>query len=137
LHGPRCAPGSTPSRRYGCVGDFKKAWHTALRKADLPVGRKAGGFVFHHTRNTAATEMRAGGMDEADAMLVGGWRTTHVFKHYNLGNVDALRQRLSAARAAAVARLDDSPRQPVTRGRPDGSCTAPTQQTLASVDVVR
>jgi hypothetical protein len=25
FHGPRCAPGRTPSKLYGCVGDFKKA----------------------------------------------------------------------------------------------------------------
>jgi integrase len=102
FHGNRCAPGAKASREYGCVGDFKRAWATACRKAGLPVGRRAGGYVFHHTRNTAATNLRAGGMDEADCMKVGGWKTAHVFKHYDLGNVDALRARLSAARARAA-----------------------------------
>jgi len=29
--------------------------------------------VFHNTRNTAATNLRAGGMDEADAMKITVW----------------------------------------------------------------
>jgi integrase len=57
FHGPDCVPGHTPSKRYGCVGDFKRAWRTALKAAGLPIGRKQGGFVFHHTRNTAATDL--------------------------------------------------------------------------------
>jgi integrase len=102
FHGPRCRPGRQPHRRYGCVGDFSKAWRTALLAAGLPAGRKAGGFVFHCTRNAAATNLRAGGMDESDCMKVGGWKTAHVFKHYDLGNVEALRERLTAALAKAA-----------------------------------
>jgi integrase len=101
FHGPHCRPGQAVSKTYGCIGDFKKAWKAACKKAGLPPGRKVGGFVFHHTRNTAATNLRAGGMEEADAMLVTGHTTTHVFKHYNLGNVEALRARLSKARATS------------------------------------
>jgi integrase len=104
FHGPRCVPGSKPSDAYGCIGDFKKAWRSACKAAGFPVGRKAGGFVFHHTRNTAATNLRAGGMDEADAMKITGHQTAHVFRHYDIGNVEALRERLSRSRAA-VARL--------------------------------
>jgi integrase len=101
FHGPRCAPGHTPSKRYGCVGDFKKTWAAACKAAGFPVGRKAGGFVFHHTRNTAATNLRAGGLDEADAMKITGQQTSPVFRHYDLGNVDVLRERLAGARAYA------------------------------------
>lgn len=116
FHGPRCAPGHAPSRRYGCVGDFKRAWRTACRAANLPAGRKAGGYVLHHTRNSAATNLRAGGMDEADAMKISGHQTAHVFRHYDLGNVDALRTRLAQARtkAATVTRMrrpGDTPEQ--------------------------
>ena len=46
--------------------------------------------------------LRAGGMDESDAMKVTGHQTAHVFRHYDLGDVDALRARLSAARARAA-----------------------------------
>jgi integrase len=112
FHGPRCRPGHQPSKRYGCVGDFGKAWRTALLAARLPVGRKAGGIVFHCTRNAAATNLRAGGMDEADCMKITGHQTSHVFRHYDLGNVEALRQRLAAARTK-VATL--TPLQSVAR----------------------
>jgi integrase len=97
FHGPHCAPGRVASRTYGCVGDFKKSWASACKAAGFPVGRKAGGYVFHHTRNTAATNMRAGGMEEADAMKVTGHTTAHVFRHYDIGNVEALRQQMQRA----------------------------------------
>jgi integrase len=102
FHGPRCAPGHRPSKRYGCVGDFKRAWRTALKAAGLPVGRKHGGFVFHHTRNTAVTNLRASGLEEADCMQVTGHQTARVFRHYDCGVVEALRQRIAAARTKAA-----------------------------------
>jgi len=97
FHGPLCAPGRAPSkakggRRWGCVGDFKKAWATACEAAG--VGHRR----FHDTRVTFATDARAGGMSEGDAMAVGGWRTRSVFDRYNLGDVEALRERLAASR---------------------------------------
>jgi integrase len=107
FHGPDCKPGHVRSQRWGCVGDFKRAWKTALKRAGLPIGRKAGGFVFHNTRNTAATDLRAGGLVEADVMAIGGWKTANVFRHYDLGNVEALRERLTQARAK-VARITGS-----------------------------
>jgi integrase len=124
FHGPRCAPGRAPSKVYGCIGDFKKAWTVACRKAGFPVGRRAGGYVFHHTRNTAATNLRAGGVDEADCMKVGGWKTAHVFKHYDLGNVDALRERLARARkkTAVIARLAGTRRRAVRTSCTAGGC---------------
>ena len=99
FHGPDCRPGHTPSKVYGCVGTFHKAWATACEAAGFPVGRKAGGYVFHHTRNTAATNLRAAGLSEADCMAVGGWKTRAVFDWYNLGDVEALRERLAAAQS--------------------------------------
>ena len=60
--------------------------------------------MFHHTRNTAATNLRAAGLDEADAMKITGHQTAHVFRHYDIGNVEALRERLAHSRAT-VARL--------------------------------
>jgi integrase len=99
FHGPDCAPGRTPSKEYGCVGDFKKAFQAAVQAAGLPFGRKRGGVVFHCTRSTAATDLRAGGMEEADVMKIGGWETAHVFRHYDLGDVEKLRERLAAARS--------------------------------------
>jgi len=43
-------------------------------------------------------------MDEADAMKITGHQTAHVFRHYDIGNVEALRERLARSRAT-VARL--------------------------------
>jgi len=100
FHGRYCRPGRTPNKHYGCVGDFKKAWQTACRKAGMPVGRKAGGIVFHHTRNTAVTDMLSGPtpMTPHDAMAISNHKTLSMLKTYNLGNVEALRARLAASR---------------------------------------
>jgi len=108
FHGPRCAAGRPASKRYGCVGDFKKAWAKAMAQAGMPVGRKNGGYTFHHTRNTAATDMRAAGMTTDDIMDVGGWKTAERVRRYDLKDVEALRARLAAARgrgAGIVRRL--------------------------------
>jgi integrase len=104
FHGPRCAPGERSSKAYGCLGDFKKAWARACKAAGVSSGRRSGGYVFHHTRNTAATNLRAGGMEEADAMKITGHQTAHVFRHYDIGDVEALRERLTRSRAT-VAQL--------------------------------
>jgi Phage integrase family len=98
FHGRWCGPSRRPSKDYGCLGDFRKAWATACARAGLPVGRAAGGVVFHHTRNTAATDLRASGLDVADVMAIGGWKTDHMVRHYDLGDLEALRSRLTAAR---------------------------------------
>ena len=98
FHGPDCRPGHAPSKRYGCIGDFKKAWAAACKAAGLPVGRKAGGYVFHHCRNSAATDLAAAGLTIEDVMAVGGWKTAAVARRYNLGNLDALRARIVTSR---------------------------------------
>jgi len=53
---------------------------------------------WHDTRVTAATELRAAGLSEGDCMVLGGWKTRSVFDHYNLGDTEALRERLATAR---------------------------------------
>jgi integrase len=103
FHGASCAAGRRPSKSYGCVGDFKKAWVTACERAGFPVGRKHGGFVFHHTRNSAVTNLVAAGVAEGDAMKVTGHQTAHVFRHYDLGDVEALRARLAQRQAYVAA----------------------------------
>jgi hypothetical protein len=82
--------------------------------------RRAGGYVFHHTRNTAATNLRAGGMDEADAMKITGHQTAHVFRHYDLGDVEVLRGRLAKSRVYAPG-LPTTPK--VRPLRSDDACT--------------
>jgi integrase len=97
FHGPRCVPGrkrkhADESPRWGCLGDFKKAWSKALDAAGVGPRR------WHDCRVSFATEARAAGLSEGDCMVLGGWKTRSVFERYNLGDVDALRARLAAAR---------------------------------------
>jgi len=99
FHGPLCAPGRRPNRHYGCVGDFKKAWAKACIAAGMPVGRKNGGLTFHYFRNTAVTDMLGSGRLSIDeAMQMSAHKTTSMVRHYNLGNLTALRERLNEAR---------------------------------------
>jgi integrase len=104
FHGRWCRGGRPPSKKYGCLGDFRKAWATACATADLPVGAVAGGYVFHDTRRTAVTTLRAGGLEEADAMKVTGHKTAHVFRTYDMGNLERLRDDMERARARAAQR---------------------------------
>jgi integrase len=104
FHGRWCRPHRPPSKTYGCLGDFRKTWATACATAGLPVGAVAGGYVFHDTRRTAATTLRAGGLEEADAMKVTGHKTAHVFRTYDLGNVERLREVIDRARTLAAHR---------------------------------
>jgi integrase len=104
FHGRWCRGGRRPSKKYGCLGDFRKTWASACAAADLPVGTVAGGYVFHDTRRTAATMLRAGGLDEARTMQVTGHKTVHVFREYNLEDVEKLREELTKARAVAAHR---------------------------------
>ena len=84
FHGSRCTIGHTPSKHYGCVGDFKKAWASACQRAGFPIGRKAGGYVFHNTRHTAVTNLVNAGVPAHEAMTVSGHRTRSVFDRYSL-----------------------------------------------------
>jgi integrase len=104
FHGRWCRGGRWPSKKYGCLGDFRKTWASACAAADLPVGTVAGGYVFHDTRRTAATMLRAGGLDEARTMQVTGHKTVHVFREYNLEDIEKLREELTKARAVAAHR---------------------------------
>ena len=104
FHGPRCAPGHKPSRRYGCVGDFKKAWASACEKAGFPVGRVNGGFVFHNTRHTAVTNLVNAGVPAHEAMAVSGHRTRSVFDRYSIPLKDQTRAALRRT-SAYVANL--------------------------------
>jgi integrase len=84
FHGRHCGPGHAPSKTYGCVGDFKRAWAMACKKSGFPVGRKHGGFVFHNTRHTAVTNLVNAGVPAREAMTVSGHRTRSVFDRYSL-----------------------------------------------------
>jgi hypothetical protein len=53
---------------------------------------------------TAATALRAGGLEEADAMKVTGHQTAYVFRNYDMGNVERLRAAMDQARTLAAER---------------------------------
>jgi len=104
FHGRTCTPVRKRSKVYGCVGDFRKAWAMGCSKAKLPAGRQVDGYIFHNTRRTAATSLRAAGLEEADVMKITGHKTTAAFRNYDIGDTEALRDRLAAARAEAEHR---------------------------------
>ena len=78
-------------------------------------------------------------MSVDDVMQVGAWKTAHVGRHYDLGNVEALRERLGRARCkvAAVSRLRDRQQPRVSRHKSAASCIAATQQEVASSTATR
>jgi len=114
FHGPTCAPTVPPSKRYGCVGDFKRAWATACRHAGVPAGRKVGGYVFHNTRHTAVTNLVNAGIPAHEVMAVSGHRTRAVLDRYSLT--------LKAQTRAALERISEAQRD--TRGDTTGETSA-------------
>ena len=110
FHGRDCAPGRVRPRStgYACLGNLRLAFQKACEAAGLVVGRKNGGLVWHCTRNTAATDLAAAGCTIEDVMKVGGWKTADVARRYDLGNREALRARIVAARERGkVVKLAD------------------------------
>src|SRR5437762_5066908 len=89
-------------------------------------------------RNTAATDLRAGGMDEADAMKITGHKTAHVFRHYDLARPRGAPPRAPRQRPALRAQQEkvmplrgneDASAEQGEQGRVrDGFCTRAVQQ---------
>lgn len=61
------------------IGDFRRAWSTALAKAGL-----AAGIHFHDLRRTAARNMRLAGVPETVAMRITGHVTNSMYRRYSI-----------------------------------------------------
>ena len=93
------------------LGTLRSEWNRACKAAGFPVGRKAGGYVFHNTRHSAVSNLNGAGVPDSVAMTISGHRTPSVFKRY------AIRQE-SVQRAAlekVAAYLETLPGAPSVR----------------------
>lgn len=85
-------------RKGASVGDFRKVWSTACKKAGL-VGR-----LVHDLRRSAARDFRRAGVSEGEIMKLCGWKTRAMFDRYNIIDAADLRsaiaQRFNGKRAA-------------------------------------
>jgi len=94
------------ARRPGCllfhiegrlIGQLRTEWAGACKAAGFPVGRKAGGLVFHDTRRCAVTNFAAARVPDVIAPSISGHRTPAVHARYNITPEGAKRAALAAA----------------------------------------
>lgn len=81
------------------VGDFRKAWATACKAAELD------DVWFHDLRRSGIRLRTSAGVREKDSMYLSGHRTRKVFDRYTITTLDDARQALERAEAVLQARL--------------------------------
>jgi integrase len=76
-------------REGGPLAEYNKAWKDARTSAGLP------GKLVHDLRRTAARRMLRAGIPQPVAMLIGGWKTDHVFRRYAIVDENVLAENLA------------------------------------------
>jgi integrase len=71
------------------IGDFRKAWASACKKAGVP------NRLFHDLRRTASRNLIAAGVPQAVAMKITGHRTDSMFRRYAIVNEEQKREALA------------------------------------------
>jgi integrase len=89
------------------IGDFKKAWHSALVRAGLTHKEKVPGstkvrivhdVLFHDLRRTAARNLLAKGVRETVAMKITGHATRSMFDRYSIVSSDDVKKAMKAVK---------------------------------------
>jgi integrase len=73
-------------RDGGAIGEFRKSWKTATKKAGCP------GRIFHDLRRSGVRNLIRAGVPQNVAMRISGHRTDSTFRRYDICNEDDLAQ---------------------------------------------
>jgi integrase len=99
--------------RHGLpIGDLRKAWRTACRKAGVP------GRLFHDLRRTAARNMRRARVPERVIMDIIGHETTAMFVRYNIVDESDSREAMARTQAYLTAQRPPHDEHPTRVARP-------------------